>query len=151
MLNKFFFQLATPVSPIRGIVVSPTRSRRLSDSMIWGVDDSPHHWYGSRRLSISMIRGVGDSPTLRITDTASFHFKNSIAYSPYQCCVESSTPRVSDAERGRLPILLSRRVTDSAYCWYGESPTLHIVESGSRFSNTNISENSKPKSERLEM
>jgi hypothetical protein len=42
----------------------------------------------------------------------------------------------------RLPVLFSRRVADSAYSCYGESPTPCIVESGSRFSDTNISENS---------
>ncbi len=112
-----------------------------------------------KRLPDSTIRGVGDSPdqqyaestTPRITDTASFLLKNSIADSPYLWCGESSTPRISDEESRRLPVSLSRRVADSAYRWYGESPTSRIVESGSRFSNTNISENSKPKSERLEV
>ena len=131
--------------------------KRLPDSMIRGVGDSPTQQYGESATLTK--RGVGDSPThrygesttLRITDTASFLLKNSIANSLYRWCGESLTPRISDAESRWLPVSLSRRVADSAYCWYGESPTPRIVESGSRFSNTNISENSKPKSERLEM
>ncbi len=46
-----------------------------------------------------------------------------------------------------------RRVSDSAYHWYGESATPRITDTRSRWlpvSNTNISANSKPKSERLE-
>jgi len=66
-----FFQLATPVSPIRGVVdsltqpygesatlrINDTRSRRLPT--ILGVGDSPYHW-------------CGESTTLRIIDTESF-------------------------------------------------------------------------------
>jgi hypothetical protein len=40
------------------------------------------------------------------------------------------------------PRLKDTRVSDSPYQRYAESATPRIVESGSRFSNTNISENS---------
>ncbi len=128
MLNKFFFQLATPELPICGVVDSPTqrlesatlhindtRSGRLPDSMIRGVDNSPYQWYAG-------------STTLRITDTASFLLKNSIADSPYRWCGEwSLTPRIVESESHGLRVLLIRRVVFQ------------------------IRENSKPKSERLEI
>jgi hypothetical protein len=65
-----FFQLATPR-------ITDTRSRRLPDSIILGVDDSPYQRYA-------------ESATLRLNDTgsrrrtASFLFKNSKADSPYR-------------------------------------------------------------------
>ena len=90
-----FFQLATPR-------ITDTRSRRLPDSTILGVGDSPYQEYA-------------ESTTLRITDTASFLLKQSIAYSLYRLCGESSTLRISDAESRRLPVSLSRRVADSPY------------------------------------
>ncbi len=43
-----------------------------------------------------------------------------------------------------------RHVVDSPTRRVGESPSRGVAESGSRFSITNISANSKPKSERLE-
>ncbi len=75
-LNKFFFWIAIPVSPICGVVDSPTqqyaesstlrigdtRSWRLSDSTIGGVGDSPYHW-------------CGESTTLHIINTESFLLK----------------------------------------------------------------------------
>ncbi len=82
--------------------------KRLPDSTIRGVDDSPHHWYA-------------ESTTPRITDTESrlltFLKENSL----YRGYGESSTPRIVDTESRRLPVSLSRGVDDSAYRWYGES------------------------------
>ncbi len=99
--------------------IKDTRSRRLSDSMIQGVDDSPHHWYA-------------ESTTPRITDTESrllnFLKENSL----YRGYGESLTQRIVDTENHRLPVSMSRGVADSAYRWYGESQTPRIGESGSR-------------------
>ncbi len=146
MLNKFFFQLATPR-------ITDTRSRRLP------VGDSPYQQYAESTTQRLNDMGSGDSPcqryaestTLCIIDTAIFLSKNSIADSPYQWCGSR-----------RLRVSVMRRVVDFPYRWDGESPTPRIVdtesrplppprivESGSRFSNTNISENLKLKSERL--
>jgi hypothetical protein len=83
MVNKFFFQLALPVSPIRGAVDSPTQ--QYGESATLRINDTR-----SRQLPDSPIRGFGESPyqryvestTLRITDKASFLLKNSIADSP---------------------------------------------------------------------
>jgi hypothetical protein len=69
-LNWFFFKWRLSVSPIIGVVNSPTqqfgesatlhindtRSRRLPDSTIHGFGDSPYHW-------------CGESTTLSIIDT----------------------------------------------------------------------------------
>jgi hypothetical protein len=90
----------------------------------------------SRRLSDSTIRGVGDSP--------------------YQRYAESSTPRLKDTGSRRLTVSLVREVNDSTYQQYREfsfkkfNSRLSLSEiAGSRFSNTNISANSKQKSERV--
>jgi hypothetical protein len=88
-------------------------------SPIWGVADSPHHWYA-------------ESATLRITDTESrllnFLKENSL----YRWYGESSTPGTSDTVSRRLHVRRSRGVDNSAYHWYGESLTPRIVESGSQ-------------------
>ncbi len=118
--------------------ITDTRSRRLPNSTIRGVGDSPY-----------TIRGVGDSPTqrygesaaLRINDTGSqrlsaslicgvddslyhryseFSFKKFNSRLSVSVMRESSTPRISDAE------------TDSPYRWVGESPTPRIVDTESR-------------------
>ncbi len=86
------------------LCISGTRSRRLSDSTIWKVGDSPYHWYGA-------------STTLRTIDTESFLFKKSIADSLYWWCGESATLRISDAGSRRLTVSLIRRVGDSPYRW----------------------------------
>ncbi len=100
--------------------ITDTGSRRLRVALSRGVDDSPHHWYA-------------ESATPRITNTESgilnFLKENSL----YRWYGESSTPRTSDTVSRRLPVLLSRRVADSAYHRYGESMTPCIVESGSRW------------------
>ncbi len=93
--------------------------KRLPDSMIWGVGDSLYQRYaesvtlrlnntGSRRLSASLIRGVDDSPHHRYREFAIEFFKR------------------------RLAVSVIRRVVNSAYRWYGESPTPRIIELGSR-------------------
>ena len=66
--------------------LNDTGSRRLSASLIRGVDDSPHHRYGEsaieffiRKLAVSVIRRVvdsayrlyGESPTPRIVESGS--------------------------------------------------------------------------------
>ncbi len=92
--------------------------KRLPDSTIRGVGDSPYQQYaesatlrinntGSRRLSASLIRGVDDSPHHRYGESAIEIFKRKLAAS------------------------VIRRVVDSAYCWYGEWLTPRIVELGS--------------------
>jgi hypothetical protein len=104
----FIFEKRLSVSTIRGVRLNATGSRRLSASLIRGVDDSPHHRYGEsaieffkRKLAVSVIRRV-------------------------------VSPRIIDTESRRFPVSLSRGVADSAYLWYGESPTPRILESGSR-------------------
>ncbi len=111
----------SPLSPIRGVADSPYRwygespTPRISDaSSTPRLNDT-----GSRRLPVSPIRRVGYWIFLK---------ENSL----YRWYGESSTPRTSDTVSRRLPISLSRRVTDSAYHQYGESTTPRIVESGSR-------------------
>ncbi len=80
--------------------------KRLPDSMIRGVGDSPYQWYA-------------ESATLQLNDTGSrllnFLKENSL----YRWYGESSTPWISDAESRRLPVSLSRRVADSGYHWVG--------------------------------
>ncbi len=59
------------------------------------------------------------------------------------CTVDQiATPRLNDTGSRRLSVSTIRGVGDSPYQRYAESATPRIVESGSRFSNTNISENS---------
>ncbi len=82
------------------------------------------------RLAESGSRRVGELATNR------FFVKHSKAESVSRRLPESESQRLAELE-SRLPDTPIRRVADSA-------------ESGSRFSITNISANSKPKSERLE-
>jgi hypothetical protein len=93
--------------------------KRLPDSTIRGVGDSLYQRYaesatlrlndtGSRWLSVSLICGVDDSPHHRYGELAIEFFKI------------------------RLAVSVIRRVVNSAYRWYGESPTPRIVELGSR-------------------
>ncbi len=114
--------------------------KRLFDSTIRGVGDSPYQWYaesatlrlndtGSRRLSASLICGVDDSPHHRYAESAIEFFKRKLAVSVIWRVVDSA---YRCAESRRLPVSLSREVADSAYRWYRESPTPRIVESGSR-------------------
>ncbi len=86
--------------------ITDTGSRRLRVSLIRGVGNSTHHWYV-------------ESPTLRITESRLLNFFKE--NSPYPWYGELLTPRTSDTVSRRLPILLSRRVADSAYQWYRES------------------------------
>ncbi len=73
--------------------INDTRSRRLSDSTIRGVDDSPHHWHAEsaseffkRKLTVSVIRRVidsayrwyGESPTPRIVESGSRRLRVSV-------------------------------------------------------------------------
>jgi hypothetical protein len=88
--------------------------------------DSPTH-HGD-----SLTRRVEELATLRL---AKFSFKHSKANSPTRQVGKSSTPRLVESESRRLPDSPSRGVANSP--------------SASRFSITNISANSKPKSERL--
>ncbi len=107
---------------------------------------------GSRRLSVSMIRGVGDSPTqrygesttLRITDMQSWRLPASPIRRVGYWIFLKKTRCIGDTESRRLRVSLIRRVADSPYHWfgespdsvyrlYGESPTPRIVESGSRW------------------
>ncbi len=110
--------------------------KRLPDSRIRGVRDSPYQRYaelatlrlndtGSRRLSASLIRRVDDSP--------------------HHWYAESTTPCITDMESWLLNFLkenllypwygdrvsVMRRVVDSPYRWVGESPT-RIVDTESR-------------------
>jgi hypothetical protein len=118
----FFLQLATPR-------ITDTRSRRLPDSTIRGVGDSPYqrnaesatlrlNFTGSRRLSASLIRGVDDSPYHRYSEFSFKKFNNwlsvsvmrGVVDSAYQWWGESSTPRIVESESRRLPVSLSRGV-----------------------------------------
>ncbi len=125
--------------------------KRLPDSTIRGVGDSPYQRYAelatlrindmrSRRLSDSTIRGVDNSPhhwyaesmTPRFTDTENGLFNFLKENSLYQWCGESSTPRIVESESCRLRVSLIRRVADSLYHWIGESTTPRIGDKGSR-------------------
>ncbi len=119
--------------------------KRLPDSTIQGVGDSPYQRYAesatlrlndteSRRLSASLICGVDDSPHYRygvgywiflkktrcIGDTES----RPLGESPTPRIVESGSRRLRvsfDTESRRLPVSLSRGVDDSVFQWFGES------------------------------
>ncbi len=131
--KQIFFQLVTPR-------ITDTRSRRLPDSTILGVGDSPYQRYaesvtpwlndtGSRRLSVSRIRGADDSPYHRYSEFSFKKFNSwlsvsvmwGVVDSAYQWCGESLTPRIVESESRRLRVLLIRRVVDSPYPWVGES------------------------------
>ncbi len=103
-------------------------------------------WYGesltpritdmrSRQLPASLIRRVGDSPHHRYGESAMEFFKRKLSVSmirrvvnfPHQWYSESPTPRIT-----------KRRVDDSAYRWVGESMTLRIGNTGSRYSKKEI-------------
>ncbi len=105
----FVLEKRLPDSTIRGVGatlrINDTRSWRLSDSAIRGVDDSPHHWYAESTTPASPIQRVGY-----------WIFKKKI-----RC--------IRDTESRRLRVSVMRRVVD-----YGELPTPRIVESGSRVS-----------------
>jgi hypothetical protein len=117
--------------------ITDVGSWRLSVSVRRGVDDSVYRWYGEffkKYLdSDSPSHRYGESATHHITDTRSCRLPVSpirgVADSPYHRCRESATLRIIYMGSRRLPISLI---------------------AGSRFSNTNISANSRPKSERLE-
>ncbi len=113
---------------ILGDIHTRKTTPRLSDSMIRGVGDSPHHWYAEsttprisdgesgieffkRKLAVSMIRRVVDSA--------------------YRWVGESSTPRIVESESRRLRVSLIRRVANSPYRWVGESTTPRIGDTGS--------------------
>ncbi len=125
--------------------------KRLPDSTIRGVGDSPYQWYtesatlrlsdtGSRRLSESLIRGVDDSPHHRYGESAIEFLKRKLAVSMIRSAVDSSyrwygeapTPHIVELGSSRLRISLIRRVADSPYRWVGESTTLRIGDTGSR-------------------
>ncbi len=95
--------------------ISDTGSRRLPASLICGVANSPHHWYA-------------ESATPRITDTESrllnFLKENSL-YRWY---------RIVESEIRRLCVSPIWKVDNSAYRWVGESTTLRIGDTGSRYS-----------------
>jgi hypothetical protein len=117
-----FFQLVTPH-------ITDQRSRRLPDSTIRGVGDSPYQRYaesatlrlndtGSQRLSASLIRGVDDSPYHRYSEFSLQKFNSRLSVSvmrgvvdsPYRWVGESPTPRIVDTESRWLPVSLSRGV-----------------------------------------
>ncbi len=120
--------------------ITDTRSRRLPDSTIRGVGDSPYQPYaesatprlnntGSQLLSVSTIRGVDDSPYHRHSEFSFKKFNSRLSVSvmrgvvdsAYQWCGESSTPHIVESECRRLCVSLIRRVADSPYHWVGES------------------------------
>ncbi len=132
--------------------------KRLPDSTIRGVSDSPYQQYaelatlqlndtGSRRLSASLIRRVDDSPHHRYGESAIEFLKRKLAVSvirrvvdsAYQWCGESSTPRIVDTESRQLPVSLSRGVDDSAYRWSWEWLVEKKISLASIFSTLNSS------------
>jgi hypothetical protein len=97
--------------------------KRLPDSTIRGVGDSPYQQYaesatlrlndtGSRRHSTSLIRGVDNSPHHRYGESAIEFFKRKLAISWYG---ESSTPRIVESGSRRLCVSVIRRVANSTY------------------------------------
>jgi hypothetical protein len=84
--------------------------KRLPNSMIQGVSDSPTQWYGK-------------STTLRITDTRSRRLPTSPIRRVGYWILKKKTRCIGDTESRRLPVSLSQGVADSAYRWNGESPT----------------------------
>jgi hypothetical protein len=107
------------VFEIRLPAITNTGSRQLPASLICGVANSPHHWYGESEIP-------------PITNTESWLLNFLKENSLYRWYRESSTPCTSDTVSCRLPGSLSWRVAESAYHRHGESTTPHIVESGSR-------------------
>ncbi len=122
--------------------------KRLPDSTIRGVGDSPYaesatlrlNDTGSRRLSASLIREVDDYPHHRYGESA-FEFKKKklavlviriVVDSAYRWYGESPTPRIIESGSRRLRVSLIRRVADSPYRWIGESTTPRIGDTGSR-------------------
>jgi hypothetical protein len=87
--------------------ITDTGSRRLSVSVIRGVDDSQHHWYA-------------ESPTPRITDTES-RLLNLKKNSLYRWYCELPTPSIVESESRQLRVSPIRIVDDFAYPWVGES------------------------------
>jgi hypothetical protein len=96
---------------------------QLPVSMMWGVVDSPYHWYAksttprindtqSRQLSVSTIRGVD------VFFTPKF---------------------IRKKIRRWLSVSMMRRVGDSPYQQYAELVTLRINDTQSQFFITNIS------------
>ncbi len=89
--------------------------KRLPDSMIRGVGDSPCQWYVEwvGESPTQRYGGVDDSPHHRYGESAIEFFKRKFAVSWYG---KSSAPLISDAESRlesescRLPVLLSRGV-----------------------------------------
>jgi len=67
-------------------------SRRLSDSLSRGVDDSPTRWVGE----LATPR-LAESGSRRLSDSPSFSFKHSKADSPTRRVGESATPRLADS------------------------------------------------------
>ncbi len=122
ILGDILIRKRTP--RLNDTVVGDSLYQRYAESATLRLNDM-----GSRRLSASLIRGVDDSPHHRYRELVLNFFKED---SLYQWYGESSTPHIVDTERRRLPVSLSREVANCAYCWYRESPTPHIVESGSR-------------------
>ncbi len=105
--------------------------KRLPDSTIRGVGDSPYQRYtesttlrlndtGSRRLSASLIRRVDNSPHHRYGESAIEFFKRKLTVSVIRRVVDS------------LRVSVMRRVVDSPYLWVGESPTPRVVVTESR-------------------
>jgi hypothetical protein len=93
----FFFPLATPH-------ITDTRSRRLPDSTILGVGDSPYQRHaesatlrlnntGSQRLSTSLIRRVDDSPYHQYSEFSFKKFNSRLSVSVMQGGVEEAVSR----------------------------------------------------------
>ena len=84
------------------------------------------------RKSTPRYQRYGESSTLRIADTESCWLPVSLMRGVAFKFFFSETPWIVDVGSCRLCVLLIQRVGESAYCWYGESTTLHIVDAWSR-------------------
>ncbi len=104
------------------------------------ASNSRIYLYSKNNSPLSLIRGVvnsafqwyWESPTPRITDMQSRQLPTSLIWgvsdSPHHRYVESAIEFL----KRKLSVSMIRRVVNSPLQWYGESPTLRIIESESR-------------------
>ncbi len=131
---------------------------RLSLSVMRGVVDSAYQWYGesstpriveseSGRLRISLIRRVANSPYRWVGESFLHPWLIFGQIDPLKTCFNRlkywksmlnyffflATPRITDKRSRRLPDSTICGVSHSPTHWYGESTTLRITDTRSRW------------------
>jgi hypothetical protein len=91
------------------------------------------NWSFKGRVGELLTSRLAKSGSRRLSDSPNFHLN-----------IQKPTFRLGESGSRLLPDSPSRRVSDSPTRLVGDSPTPRLAESGSRFSITNISANSKP-------